>query len=382
MVHLAKKVRFKALGSELEALLIEAELIRTHQPPFNVALKDDKSAIYVQITDEKFPRVLTARKREVITKNLKGQILGPFSSAYRLNEVLTLVRPIFKWCNQRGDNLAGKPCFYLHLDQCNGACVGEISAQDYQANITQLVLFLRGKLKDVNKNLIAQLKQEADQENFERAAQLRDMVKLIQSVTDPKRRLKPELTLPKITSSLEQEGLATIARWLSEYMLLPKKLPLSRIECYDVSNTQGTNPTVAMVVAEHGKPSPKDYRLFNIRELNTPNDYAMMKEAIVRRQNHPEWGRADLMVMDGGKGQLRAAFSVWQLAAPVISIAKDPDRIILPVIKDQKIVSWHELKLPANNPGLQLIQRLRDEAHRFSQKQHKRMRQKAMLSLK
>lgn len=383
MVASAQTVRMQVLTSELEALLVEAELIHTHQPPYNILLKDDKSAIYLHITNEQFPRVLTTRKREVVKNQPNGKILGPFSSTYKLNEVLKLVRPIFRWCNQRGNNPpATRPCFYVHLEQCSGACINQQDATTYQATIKQLELFLRGKTKEVVNNITQKMQDAAAENKFEKAARYRDMLQLINDVTNPKLILKPELTMPRLNDSLEKEGITYIQSWLANYLHLPKQLPLHRIECYDVSNTSGKQPTVAMVVAENGRPNPAAYRLFNIRSLDTPNDFAMLKEAVTRRQNHPEWGWPDLMVMDGGKGQLRAVWQVWDKSAPLISIAKDPDRIILPISNDkQKIIGYHELKLADNNPGLQLIQRLRDEAHRFSQLQHKRMRLKNMLNL-
>src|SRR5260221_143848 len=131
LVFHAKQLKFSVLESELEALLVETELIRTHQPQYNILLKDDKSPLYVQVTDEDFPRVLTIRKKEIDKGQVKGTILGPFPSAFQLNEVLNIARRIFPWCNG-GKN--SRPCFYYHLDLCPGACVGEISAENYQEN--------------------------------------------------------------------------------------------------------------------------------------------------------------------------------------------------------------------------------------------------------
>src|SRR5207302_1258312 len=133
----------------------------------------------------------------------------------------------------------------------------------------------------------------------------------------------------------------------------------------------------------------EEYKLFNIRLLKTPNDYAMLQEALVRRQNHPEWGTPDLVLIDGGKGQLRAALKVWQWTTPVISIAKKPDRIIIPIlpphereknaekmeaeIHDLKGLKYHELSLEVGHPALTILQQVRDEAHRFSKRQHTRL---------
>jgi len=383
MTATAVRLKFQILTSELEALLTEAELIRLYQPNFNILLKDDKSSLYVWITLEKFPRVLTLRKKEIISHRPKGTVLGPFPSSYKLNEVLKLIRPIFPWCNQvkterRQPDAEPHPCFYYHLDLCPGVCVNEISPTDYQTNIHNLQLFLRGKKKTVVAAMKRQLKAEVRSQRYEQASRLRDKIQLIEEVTSQKFKLSPEATLPKLTS-ISENKIKHLQKILSDYLKLPKVYPLHRIEAYDVSNIQGTNPAVAMVTFIDGQPDTAEYRLFNIKTLHTPNDVAMLKEALTRRQNHPEWGKPDLVVIDGGKGQLKNSLAVWQWHSPVISIAKNPDRLvlpILPVIKNKP--AYHLLKLPTDNPALNLIQQLRDEAHRFSKKQHSRRRLKNM----
>lgn len=391
LVFHAKQLKFSVLESELEALLVEAELIRTHQPQYNILLKDDKSPLYVQITDEDFPRVLTIRKKEIDKGQAKGTILGPFPSAFQLNEVLGIARRIFPWCNG-GKN--ARPCFYYHLDLCPGACVSEISTENYQENIRQLTLFLKGKKKSVVKEIEQEMKHASETEKYEYAGELRDRIQLIKAVTEKSYRLKPDLQLhlPKLKQSLREEGIIYLRRILTTHFSLPKNYPLTKIECYDVSNIQGTNATVALVSFKDGAANPEDYRLFNIKTLNTPNDYAMLQEALLRRQNHKEWGVPDLIVIDGGKGQLRAALRVWQWTVPVISIAKKPDRVIVPVFATDrhhtddegaesrlKNLKYHELSLEEGDPTLTILQQLRDEAHRFSKKQHSRLRTKHML---
>jgi excinuclease ABC subunit C len=397
LVKVATKVKFTELGSDLEAILTEAELIRRYQPAYNILLKDDKSPLYIHITDEKFPRVLRIRKKELNNQNPKGTILGPFPSAYRVREVLQIVRRIFPWCNEAGDRVYNpdspvqmKPCFFYHIDLCPGACYGKISPESYRENIYQLTRFLRGKTKAVTSDLKAQMTAAVAAEDFENAARLRDMLTSIEIVTKPTAILKPELTTPALTAQLEKDGLVYLQDILAEYMNVPRRYPLDRIEGYDVSNTMGTNPSVAMVTFTEGKPDKAEYRLFNIRSIHTPNDYQMMKEALARRQNHPEWGYPNLVVIDGGKGQVRAALSVWTWGTPLIGIAKNPDRLIIPKInwnsrkKDEKPdlrkPDYHVLKLQENHPGLQLIQRIRNESHRFSKKQHTRRRLKSMFT--
>lgn len=362
------------MESELEALLVEAELIRTHQPKFNILLKDDKTPLYIHITDEKFPKVLTLRKKEIIKQEPKGTILGPFPSAYKTNEVLKLVRPIFKWCqNPTGP----KACFYRHIELCSGACVGEISQDEYGQMIKNLILFLKGKKKVVTTKLKKRMDHYSQNEQFEKASVTRDQLKLIEEVT--KRRLKPNLTLPQLRLTQAEEGLAQLQKILQDHMAIPKKWPLTTIEGYDVSNIQGTSPAVSLVTFTDGLPDKSKYKLFNIRSLSTPNDYAMMKEALTRRQKHPEWGIPNLVVIDGGRGQVRAVLNIWQWDTPVIGLVKNPDRIVLPFFVENRKIDYHLLKLNENHPSLKILQSIRDESHRFAKKQHQRLKLKDLL---
>ncbi|MFH2118541.1 MAG: GIY-YIG nuclease family protein [Candidatus Paceibacterota bacterium] len=372
----AVKVEFKVLDSELEALLIEAELIRTHQPFFNIRLKDDKSPIYLVITDEDFPRVIKKRKTDLIKEKPRGTILGPFPSSSKLNEVLKIARKIFPWCNDPAGNRA---CFYYHLDLCPGACTGEISATAYRENIQELILFMRGKKRAIVKDLIAKMKQASDQQAFEKAQIYKQKILLIEEVTHKQYRLAPNLVLPGFNLEQAQQGLIELQKILQTYTNFPRTAKLSRIEGYDVSNIQGTSAAVGMVVFTDGQIDKQQYRLFNIYTLNTPNDYQMMQEALQRRQNHAEWTKPNLVVIDGGKGQVRAALKVWQWDSPVIGIAKNPDRLIVPTKQEGRHIDYEVLKLPATHPALKLVQQIRDESHRFAKKQFQRRYAKKLL---
>ncbi len=376
MVQTAEKVEFEILSSELEALLIEAELIRAHQPFYNIRLKDDKTPIYLVITAEKFPRVLKKRKTDLVKEKPKGTILGPFPSGVKLNEVLKIARKIFPWCS---DPDGDRACFYHHLELCPGACVGEISEKDYRENIESLILFLRGKKKVVLKDLITKMKQAADKQQFEKAQLYKERVQLIEEVTSKQYRLSPDLVLPSFGLQQAQQGMVELQKILQTYLAWPKSKKLKRIEGYDVSNIQGKNAAVAQVVFTDGRADKEEYRLYNIITLDTPNDYQMMKEALARRQNHPEWDKPDLVIVDGGKGQIRAALSNWQWDNPVIGIAKNPDRLIIPTDQDGRKIDYEVLKLDKNHPALKLAQQVRDEAHRFSKKQYSRRHTKQLL---
>lgn len=374
MVQLAVELRFEVLESELEALLIEAELIRIHQPPYNTLLKDDKSPIYVRITKETYPKVEKLRKNDVYKLTTKDTILGPFPSSTKLNEVLRIARRIFPWCNQGppvATNSNTKACFYHHLELCPGVCTGRITAEHYQMSIQNLILFLKGKKKSVTQELQRLMKEAVLREEFEKAAKIKQQIELITSVTSSAYRLSPDMILPSFQLEQAEVALLQLKKLIADRITIPKTLQFNRIEGYDVSNNQGEAADVSMVVFANGQANKSEYRLFNIKSITTPNDYQMLREAISRREKHREWPQPDLVVIDGGKGQLRSAFNSWQLHRPLmISIAKDPDRIIIPIVRDNTIDDYHIVRLPADHPALKLIQQVRDESHRFAKKQH------------
>lgn len=382
MTELAVKVEFQVLESEIEALLIEAELIKAHQPYFNSRLKDDKSNIYLVISNEKFPRVLRVRKTDLNKKIYQDKLalFGPFVSAFKLTELLKIIRPIFKWCTQA--NLTkDKACFYHHLDLCSGACCQEITPKDYRQNIDQLILFLRGKKKDLLKNLKKEMLELANTEDFEKALLIKNKIELIEEITSYKYKLKNDLILPNFAQEESQEALVHLKHILHQESVVDTKQHFHRIEAYDVSNTMGQNATVSMVVLTNGQIDHSQYKFFKIRSLNTPNDYGMLQEALVRRQKHPEWGSPDLILIDGGKGQVRAVSKIWQSSAPVVGLVKNPDRLVIGVTNLEKRgeLETKTISLQTTHPTLKMLQKLRDEAHRFAKKHHARLRTKNLL---
>jgi len=381
MTELAVKVEYQVLKSEIEALLIEAELIKAHQPYFNSLLKDDKSNLYLIITNEKFPRVLRARKTDLNKKIYQNKIavFGPFISAFKLAELLKIIRPIFKWCNQ--NTIHNKACFYHHLDLCSGACCQKISEKEYRQNIDQLILFLKGKTKDLLKNLKKEMQTLAQNEAFEKALITKNKIDLIETITSQQYKLKADVILPNFSQTDSQEALVHLKYILHQESVVDTKQKFHRIEAYDVSNTAGQNATVSMVVLTDGQINQSQYKIFKIRSLNTPNDYGMLQEALQRRQKHMEWGKPDLILIDGGKGQIRAVSKVWQEKIPIIGLVKNPDRLVL--IKNnlnkKNALETKTINLQAEHPTLKMLQRLRDEAHRFAKKHHARLRTKNLL---
>lgn len=391
LVALSKKINWIPQESELQALLVEAALIKKYQPEYNILLKDDKSNLYIAISRDKFPKVVTLRKPELLRLSRKVISYGPYQSAYKVRQVLEIARGIFKWCERplayqqyQEIKQPPKPCFYTHLGLCCGACTGLVSQSEYGEMVNHLRAFLNGK----SFSLIQSLKQEIEtavaKKDFERAGYLRDQIKAITEVTAKEYRLKPDLTLPVLTSNLEQEAIFSLRSLIASYYPLPRTAKLARIEGYDISNIAGTSATASMVVALDGRMSHPQYRHFGIKTLTTPNDFAMLKETLTRRQQHPEWGQPDAILIDGGKGQLRSVLSVWKWPGVVVSIAKDPDRLIIPIVSVAKFskakIKYHEIILDRDLPATRLLQQIRDESHRFSRRLHHIKRDKKMFS--
>ena len=345
MLDTADQVKFKALDSEIEAILTEASLIKLYQPRFNLILKDDKSPVYLLITKEVYPCVLTTRQ--------KGTF-GPFTSARTLRLILERLRHIFPYCDRPG---SGRACFYYHLGLCPGACIGTISPEHYRKNIASIKLFFQNK----KKRLVASLKKEmlelAKNQTYEQAKIVKNQLEALSNFWQAQ---LMSLELPRLSTSHVELELRRLF-----------KFPVSRIETYDISNLSGTNPTGAMVVAINGRIDKTEYRLFNIRSLNTPNDPAMMAEMIARRLKHPEWGSPDLIIVDGGKSQINAVKKAVNIPPRggilVIGLAKNPDRLV-----------GINKPLDLNTAAGRLLVQLRDEAHRFGRRQHLRLRAKTL----
>jgi excinuclease ABC subunit C len=360
LVSTAVSLRHQVLTSEIEALLVEAELIARYQPHYNILLKDDRSPLYIVITKESYPRVLTARRNELAALTQVGTIIGPLSSGYMVQKVLRAVRPIFQWCNTPQ---SGRPCFYYHLDQCSGACVGAIEPGEYRRSLKKLTQFLQGKTHQVQRQLRKEIEDLAAKQQYEAAATKREQWEAMQRLIDPSYDLGPDLAVPVLSAEQDWQPLHQLAEWFGPRLHQPTNWLPRRVEVYDVSNFQGKYAAVSMVVGEEGKIARSQYRIFHIRSLKTPNDYAMMAEALVRRQKHPEWGQPDLVVIDGGLGQLHTVQAVWQWSNPVISLAKEPDRLCWSVNGQDEMVTIDNF-----GEGGRFLQRLRDEAHRFSKR--------------
>lgn len=337
MLTQAQNIETLKTDSVIEALFLENDLIKKYKPKYNIKLKDDKTFLGIFITDEDWPRVMPAR----LTQKLpKGEFYGPFPSAGQVREALQIIRKIFPF-RVSCQPMSGKACFEYHLGVCPGVCAGKVEIKEYQKTIRQIELFLKGKKKSIITELEKDMKIAAKNMDYEKAARIRDRVFSLKHIQD-------------------------VALIKEEDMLHPEDVP-ARIEAYDISNISGAFAVGSMVVFSEGLVDKSQYRKFKIsnqgrsslgRQITGSDDVAAIKEILSRRLNHTEWPYPDLVLIDGGKGQVNGAkeiLKVRRINIPVVGIAKGPNRD-----KDE-LIGAENLSINKN-----LLLRVRDEAHRFA----------------
>ena len=334
--------------SEIEALLLESRLIRKWLPPYNIASRDDKSPYYIHVTSEKWPK-------PVVNHISTGALAGPFLSGWVARQILKHFRRIAPFCTT--PRRVGRPCLYSHLRLCQ-PCPNDPHTHpvDYGKNISRLKRLITGQFSQVQRSLKQQMRQAAKIQNFEAASTTRDQLRHLNLLlTQP---ISPEeyLVNPNLAADKRQEALQSLKASLNIW-------PLKRIEMYDVANLSGTAATAAMTAALDGEVNSKHYRHFTIK-TSGPNDVAMLKETLTRRLKRTDWPRPDLIVLDGGRPQLSIVNS--QFSIPVIALAKKEEIIYT--------LSGEQIRLAKDHTGLQLLQHLRDEAHRFSRRLHHKHR--------
>jgi excinuclease ABC subunit C len=489
-----------------EALLLEANLVKRHQPRFNVRLKDDKSYPFIKVTlGDDFPRIERTRKLPADG----SRYFGPYASASSVDEAMNLIRRLFPFrtCTidiRAGERALDRPCLLYHIKRCQGPCIEAISKADYRSDIEQVMLFLEGRQEQVARRLRAEMRAASEATDYERAADMRDKLRAVERTMEsqkmaafakteidvlgfarqgngaavqlfairegttiardvfllenvgestddealsaflkqyyaaassvPPRVLVPQLPPDsgELTAFLEArrgrratlavpqrgEGRALMdlaarnagetlareqAKWLAdegktlaalEELAAALSLtggPPLRIECYDISTIQGTNTVGSMVVFEEGRPRSGEYRRFRVKTTavapGRPDDYASHREVLRRRfyraleaeegvAEELRWRLPDLVVIDGGLGQVNAARGVLDELGlrdmPVIGLAKEREEVWLPAAAGP-------LVLPANSQALYMLQRLRDEAHRFAITYHRKLRAKSQV---
>ena len=503
MLDRAVDFEFVTTANEVEALVLENNLIKNYRPRFNIRLKDDKNYLYLKLpVPEEFPRVHYSRR----VQNDGALYFGPYTSAQSLRSTVKSIRQLlpFRTCSDEIFK-QGKVCLDFHIKRCPGPCERRISSEDYKARINEVALFMEGRSDLLVRELQGRMEGAAGRLDFENAARYRDQLQSIERIADRQKVLtrgrddqdiiayarsgsdvfvevayvrqgkmvghdghaldgagdasEPELLrgfllqyyssathVPRtviLPGPVDEPDLLT--GWLSEKRTRPVSFevprrgrkralvhqlaetaqqelqqlriqadydrsrtepmlaalataldlesPPKRIECYDISNIQGDSAVGSMVVFEDGRPRNDHYRHFRIKYVPGPNDFAMLQEVLRRRLERLEsaqrreeadaagdrsfTSRPDLILIDGGKGQLSAALEVLEAAGyadiPTFALAKEREEIFAPG-RAEPIVQEH------NSPGMFLVQRIRDEAHRFAITHHRKVRARKALT--
>ena len=504
MVSKIARFEYIVTDSELEALVLECNLIKEHRPRYNTMLKDDKTYPYIKVTaSEEYPRILFSRQM----KKDKNKYFGPFTSAGAVKDTIELIRKIYRIraCSRKLPQDMGKdrPCLYYHIHQCDAPCQGYISQADYQKSVKQAVGFLNGQYEPVMKYLEEKMRTASETMEFEKAIEYRDLLESVRKVAQKQKITSQSMEDRDIIAMAKDERDAVVQVffvrdgkligrehfhmnltgseskaeilnsfvkqfyagtpfvpheiWVQEELedaeviasfltarrgqkvrfVVPKmgekerlvelaeknaKMVLSqdkekikreelrtigamnqigswiglsgikRVEAYDISNISGFESVGSMIVYENGRPKRNDYRKFRIRTVQGPNDYAAMREVLLRRFSHgleetkklqAEGGDLamgsftrfpDLLMMDGGRGQVNIALEVLrelQLEIPVCGMVKD-DNHRTRGLYYQNV----EIPIDRHSEGFQLITRIQDEAHRFAIEYHRSLRGK------
>ncbi len=354
MLEQAKTIKFEKTDSVLEALILEAALIKKHQPKFNTKEKDNKSFNFMLITKEEFPRVLIVRGRN-IEKEFKGseiaQLFGPFPNGSALKVAMGIVRKIFPYRDKCEPN-QGRPCFNRQIKLCPGVCAGEITAKEYQKNIRHIILFFEGKKKALLDTLTKEMKAFAKANDFESAGRIRNTLYALNNIQDVAL-IKDDIR--RITDG----GGVDLAR------------PF-RIESFDVAHMAGENMVGVMCVLVDGEIDKSQYRKFIIQNITSSNDTGALKQILERRFTHLDWPLPNLIVVDGSLAQRNVATEVLQKLVqkiPVVSVVKDAHHKPKDIEGDSVLgVKYKREILLANN-----------ESHRFAITFHKSKRKKAFL---
>jgi excinuclease ABC subunit C len=352
MVEAASVVDFIETDSVLEALILEAHLIKKHQPLYNTKEKDNKSFNYVVITKEDFPRVMTMRGRELETKGTEIKYsFGPFPQGSVLREALSLVRKIFPFRDKCKPG-SGKPCFNAQLGLCPGVCVGTISRTEYGKTIQRIKLFFEGKKRALLSGIERDMNKAAKELKFEEAARLKKTLFALTHIQD--------IALLKAAFDSGNPRTALGQGDRQDF----------RIEAYDAAHISGTSTVGVMVVLENGEVKKSDYRKFKIKTA-TNDDNASLREMLERRFAHTEWPMPKLIVIDGGKAQVnttRKALAEWGLGIPVVGVVKDEFHRPREIIGDARARTAYDRAILLAN----------SEAHRFAIAYHRTVRGKTM----
>ncbi|MSU54535.1 MAG: hypothetical protein EXS48_01695 [Candidatus Staskawiczbacteria bacterium] len=363
-IESVEKIGFIETKSEIEALVLEASLIKKYQPKFNAVWRDDKNYFYVAVEGKKCPIIYICHQK----KYPNAKYIGPFTEGNALKKTLKFLRKVFPYYTTIKH--PKNNCQWCNLGLCPGA---KPNLVEYKKNIKKLSLILEGKRKAVLYSLRKEMADLSEKNNYEEALKIRDKISDLEQVM---------AHTSVIENSKLVQGQSLLNKWVKTEKVLKEilqlKAPISKIECYDISNIQGTQAVGSMVVFVNGAPDKSQYKKFRIKIENKPNDIAMLNEVLTRRLAHPEWGYPQVMLIDGGIAQLnigiksKAGFADAQ-KIKIISIAKGKRELLMESQKEK--IPLKALPQEIYN----LIVHLDDEAHRFAITYHKKLRKKALL---
>ncbi|MBI4435675.1 GIY-YIG nuclease family protein [Candidatus Uhrbacteria bacterium] len=381
MVAQIVRIDYIETPTVIEALVLEANKIKALRPKYNILARDDKTFMFLVVTNEPFPKPLLIRGHELrqmgvnpFQKELTGiakrkflRVFGPYTSGHSLKIALELIRRIIPWSTCEPPEVIGRMrgCFNSQIGKCPGVCRGTISRTKYRRFIRQLILFFEGKKLQLERELERGMKLAAKELRFEDATLYRRRLGALQHIQDIALLSREDHELPFSRESVGGINLE------------------GRVEAYDISNISGTSATGSMVVFEEGKPAKEKYRKFRIKTVVGPNDVAMMEEMIRRRLHRSmsspkSWPLPEIMVIDGGLPQVNRVQEILDelgVKVPIVGLAKGFDR------KQDRLVfdrSNEELARVVVR-GKELFQKARDEAHRFAVKYHRILRAKSLL---
>lgn len=376
-----ESVDWITVDTELDALFLEAELIRRYKPRYNILLRDDKSSGFIRVDyNSKHPTVTVTRR----PLDDGAKYFGPYFSVHSVKKALLYLRRAFPYSTHTGP-MPRRACLQYHLGLCPGLEEDKTSLQDYRNNLKRLMQYFKGERQVLIRQVEKDMRAAAKKSEFEEAARYRKQLFALRGLT------KQIIFSDKEFMDLSKdEGLADLS------LLLGLETPPRRIEGYDISHMSGTDTTASMVVFTNGMPNKAEYRKFKMR-IPGNDDFAHMNEAITRRlsaKNVKQWGLPDLFLIDGGKGQLSAAIAARNSAdmshIPMIGLAKREEEIVIHNTESlanyagldkhggQSKGDFSMILLPKSSHTVKLLQRIRDESHRFAVSYHtvlKRQRQ-------
>ncbi|MBI1825722.1 MAG: excinuclease ABC subunit UvrC [Planctomycetes bacterium] len=371
MVEKVDNIEFLECESEVDAILKEARLIKDIQPPHNIDLRDDKTFPYLEITTgDDFPGVYVTR-----TPRLKGsKLYGPFSSPAAIRDAVNALQKVFKFRTCELEIIEGddsrrffRPCLLHAINQCTAPCAALIGKEDYARDIDRLKKLLASKRSVLIRQMQKEMEAAAKELRFEEAARVRDRLKAIQGLElsgDVNEDMQPEVFFIDPRKGLER---------LAE--LLNLESPPRCMECIDIAHLQGEATVGSLVCFIDGKPFKPGYRRFRINTVVGVDDYAAIREVISRRYRYAAEGEElypDVILIDGGLGQLHAGMEIFQemnvRPAMVISLAKREEELYIQARSAP-------IRLSRNSEALRILQQMRDEAHRFAQAYHHKVRE-------